>query len=368
MESAIEYEKQTSMQCRKKALEQWLTEINVRFTDLRPMVGDASFRRYFRLYHHHQSYVVMDAPPPQENTIPFIAIANALREIGVQTPHILNANTQQGFILLTDFGDATYLKILNIQNADLLYKRALDSLAIIQTCRNIKNHCLPSFSADWMWKEWTWHKDWVLKQFLNLSLDPETENQLDSCYDILVQSAIAQPQVFMHRDYHSANLMLLDSEYMTDDERACNAAEDSSAKSVGVLDFQDAFIGPITYDLVSLLRDCYIDWPNESLIGWVEYYFQRLSKSDLLNPINLQTFIRWFDLMGIQRHLKALFTFARKHIRDQQSQYLHHMPRTLNYLLNITAQYPELSFLHEYLKNILQPSLMTQLETLRCVP
>jgi aminoglycoside/choline kinase family phosphotransferase len=159
------------------------------------------------------------------------------------------------------------------------------------------------------------------------------EAQLDACMDLVIASATSQPQVFMHRDFHSANLMVLPDD------------------NVAVLDFQDAFLGPVTYDLVSLLRDCYIAWPNDRVTGWVNAYREMLIETGAISPVDQETFMRWFDLMGVQRHLKALMTFARKQVRDLQPRYLRHIPRTLCYLLNATEKYPELAALNTFLES-----------------
>lgn len=319
---------------RKNAIEHWLSNsCGIHPVLLQPMVGDASCRRYFRLFAREKSWVVMDAPPPQENARSYAAISVALLQMGVQTPEIIAADLDQGFLLITDFGDATYLKTLNSDNADLLYQRALHALSIIQSCNTVPNHTMPFFTADFMLTEWGWHKEWVLEKWLGISLPAHTEKKLDACYARIVESAINQPQVFMHRDYHSANLMVTHNE-------------------VGVLDFQDAFIGPVTYDLVSLLRDCYIDWPQEKVNQWALTYSKILHERGVLTHIDDQTFLRWFDLMGVQRHLKALLTFARKAVRDHQPRYLQYVPRTLTYLLTVSERYPELSCLHDYLMSV----------------
>lgn len=304
---------------------------------LHQMPSDASFRRYFRVRIPSCSYVVMDAPPQKENCRSFISIANALHKMGLHTPEIIEANVEQGFLLITDFGDLTYLMALSAENADLLYQRALDALLLLQSCHHVSGHAVPPFTRDFMMKEWAWHKEWFLNKLLKLSL-PAAEKDLDQCYQLLVESAAAQPQVFMHRDYHSANLMVL------------------SENAVGILDFQDAFIGPITYDLVSLLRDCYIDWPHEKVADWAISYFHRLQRTGALHDVDEQVFLRWFDWMGMQRHLKALLTFARKHVRDHQSHYLHFIPRTLKYLVNTSQHYPEFAILHNYLRVTVQPA------------
>lgn len=323
---------------RIKALEDWLSDAcGLHHIVMQPIPGDASFRRYFRIHTSSNTYVAMDAPPPQENCRPFVAIAKALRSIGLLAPEIIGADVERGFLLLSDFGDWTYLKSLNLQNANQLYQSALTNLAALQALREVPGRSIPQFTQDFMRQEWAWHKEWFLRNFLNLQLD-DHEAALDACYAHIVEAAALQPQVFMHRDYHSANLMVL------------------PGNQVGILDFQDAFIGPVTYDLVSLLRDCYIDWPQQHVTSWALEYHRILIEQDVLGDVSQQEFLRWFDLMGVQRHLKAIFTFSRKHIRDQQSQYLKHIPRTLKYLLQVSQRYPELAPLYHYLHDTVQPA------------
>lgn len=324
---------------RQILLENWLkNEFGQKFINLQPMPGDASFRRYFRLNTPSQSYVVMDAKPPQEDCQKYIDVAEALGAIGLNVPKIFHAEKDLGFLLITDFGDLTYLKSLNHLNADQLYQNALQALAVLQTCRHVPNRKIPCFTSEWMWQEWAWCKEWFLGKYLDL-LPLKEEKKLDDCYAFIVESAINQPQVFMHRDYHSANLMVLPQ------------------NKVGILDFQDAFIGPVTYDVVSLLRDCYIHWPEEKVRTWTMFYWQQLNDANALQKVTFETFLKWFDLMGIERHLKALFTFARKYVRDNQDAYLKYMPLTLNYLLNVSQNYSELSALHHYLAQEVQPAL-----------
>ena len=316
---------------RKLALEQWLqSDAGLSDVKLQPMTGDASFRRYFRV----QSFVAMDAPPPAENCRPFVAIARALRDMGLQAPAIINADLERGFLLLSDFGNQTYLKALTVENADQLYQLALQALSVMQSCKQVSSHALPLFHADFMWQEWAWHQEWFLQKYLHLNLDND-KAALDQCYALLVASAVEQPQVFMHRDYHSANLMVLPDE-------------------VGILDFQDAFIGPVTYDLASLLRDCYIDWPVQQVEAWALSYLALLQNRGELQTISEGKFLRWFDFMGLQRHLKALMTFARKSVRDEQPQYLAHIPRTLNYVVTVSGFYKELEPLHQYYLRVQQ--------------
>jgi aminoglycoside/choline kinase family phosphotransferase len=313
---------------RKNQLENWLkTTAGVQYTAIDPMTGDASFRRYFRVYTVTDSFVAMDAPPPQENCVPFVAIAKTLRAKGLKAPEVIAEDIDRGFLLITDFGDDTYLKALTADNADTLYGSALKALSVLQGCVEAPPRQTPLFTGDFMRQEWAWHKEWFIQKLLGLRLGPEMR-ALDLCYAQIVDSAVCQPQVFMHRDYHSANLMVLPKQ------------------EVGILDFQDAFIGPVTYDLVSLLRDCYIDWPEDRVNTWALQYRQMLIDLGVVHHSEQHEFLRWFDLMGVERHLKALFTFSRKYVRDHQPQYLKHIPRTLNYLISVCRRYPELNAMH----------------------
>lgn len=331
---------------REKALASWLFDgCGLPRAVLMPLPGDASFRRYFRINTPKQSFIVMDAPPAKENCHSYVAVTNALRHMGLMTPEVVHADMAQGFLVITDFGDTTYLKALNRDNADGLYYRALNALATLQRCHHVPDHDVPVFTPALMQQEWAWHKEWFLHQLLGIKVIEE-EEALDQCFSLLVTAAQEQPQVFMHRDYHSANLMLLPNQ------------------GVGILDFQDAFFGPLTYDLVSLLRDCYIDWPDERVNDWVLLYLQMLHTQGELLQVKTDTFVRWFDWMGLERHLKALFTFARKQVRDFQPHYIHHVPRTIDYILDISGRYPELAVLHHYYRKNVLPTFMQTRATL----
>lgn len=309
--------------------EQWLSgPCQLAAYQLDPLPGDASFRRYARVHHAGKTYMAMDASTEKQSCIPFVAIAQSLRKHGLSAPEILASDLTQGFLLLTDFGDRLYLNELNITNAIVHYQRALDALLRMQDCQ-IENWTLKPFTAEFMQNELQLFKEWFLEKYLKLNLTQSTHNMLDNSFYRLAENAAAQPYVFMHRDYHSANLMILPE------------------NQVGILDFQDAFIGPITYDLVSLLRDCYIDWP-ENIVNQLVTYFWEKNK---LSNMGLDEFIRQFDWMGMQRHLKALLTFSRKYCRDNNANYLRHIPRTVNYVLTISERYPETKLLHEFLKN-----------------
>lgn len=312
-------------------LKNWLTK-TCKLPDytVTPLAGDASFRRYFRVHKKNHSYVAMDASKEQSSCIPFIAIANALRAQGLHAPDIIASDLSQGFLLLTDFGDQLYLRELNATNAKTLYVQALDALFTLQHCQSVEGWTVPPFTAEFMYQELVRFQEWFLENYLGLELLDETQQMLNDTFLFLANTAAQQPQVFMHRDYHSANLLAL------------------AHKQVGILDFQDAFIGPITYDLVSLLRDCYISWPEELIYDLVLYFWEKLA----LPNVTEQQFIRWFDLMGMQRHLKCLLTFSRKFCRDHDESYLRHIPRTLNYIQTVGQRYPECQMLSDFLTEV----------------
>lgn len=319
------------MDVRQTALTQWLSaEANLGSFHLEALPADASFRRYFRVHHPHGTLIAMDAPPERENCVPFVAITKALRQQGLHTPEIILSNVACGFLLITDFGHRLYLQELTANNALTLYREALTALATLQQCRAVPGWTIPLFTAEFMRNELNLFKEWYLEKHLGLVCDTATETMLSTVFNFLAESAAAQPQVFMHRDYHSANLMCLPN------------------NQVGILDFQDAFIGPVTYDLVSLLRDCYIAWPP-ALIDTLVVEFQQQLRGIKVSP---QEWRRWFDLMGIQRHLKALLTFARKYRRDGNPHYLKHIPRTLNYVYTIGQQYPECKKLMTFIQEV----------------
>lgn len=323
------------MDQRQQAFEQWL-QSQVAVLQMTAMTSDASFRRYYRVRDAQASYVAMDAPPPRENCLPFVAIAHALRQKNLYVPEIICSDVQQGFLLLTDFGDRVYLKELNPANAEKLYGLALDALAVMQSCEEVQDWKIPPFSADFMFQEMQIFKEWFLLRHLNLTLSAATEEMLTEFFYFLVDAAVNQPQVFMHRDYQSANLMLLPQD------------------RVGILDFQDAFRGPVTYDLVSLLRDCYIDWPEDLVSKLVLQYKQKIP--DVVTVSDAE-FLQWFDLMGMHRHLKALLTFSRKFHRDADANYLKHIPRTLNYVAMVAPRYPQTQAFNVFLNEIIFPAL-----------
>ena len=316
---------------RLQAIQKWLQEIlkTGHFTIV-PASSDASFRRYFRVVLGAKSWIVMDAPPHKEDVSPFIKIANAFFEQNVHVPEILAYDEKQGFLLLTDFGSIDYLQQLNENSVHTYYKQAIDALIQIQLI-NKNSMSLPLYDQSLLQREMDLFPEWFLQKHLSISA-PE---QLQSYFDLLIENALQQPQCVVHRDFHSRNLM------------------DTPDNSPGIIDFQDAVIGPISYDLVSLLRDCYIYWPQNKIDEWLKYYFSQAQQHGLIaNNTTLEQFTIWFDLMGLQRHIKVLGIFCRLNYRDNKANYLHDLPLTLHYVKTVCQRYPEqLSGLSHFLEH-----------------
>jgi aminoglycoside/choline kinase family phosphotransferase len=282
--------------------------------------NDASFRRYFRVTIEGETFIAMDAPPDKEDILPFIRIANLFKQAEVNTPALLQSNLEDGFILLEDFGSQWLLDELNEENASELYGYALQGLLPLATNKLLLNADLPHYDEALFRREMALFEEWFIEQLLDKELPP---NLWENVQKILIKSALEQPIVCVHRDYHSRNLMVLPN------------------GELGVLDFQDAVLGALTYDIVSLLRDCYIDWSDAQVETWLRHYFEQLQAVKVIDCDFVQ-FKRWFDLMGVQRHLKAIGIFARLHLRDGKSDYLKSVPRTLNYVIKVCGEYSEL--------------------------
>lgn len=313
---------------RRDALLDWLrNDLHLNVETLVPASSDASFRRYFRFDLGDESRIAMDAPPPQENILPFLKTAEILRARGVPTPKIFAANAELGFIVLSDFGRTAYLEALNESTVAPLYGSALDTLFRLQTTENPEGEDpeLPRYDEALLRRELAVFREWCIDGYLDLKLSDAEERLLAETFDRLVSSALTQPTVIVHRDYHSRNLMLLPD------------------GTPGVLDFQDAVWGPITYDLASLLRDCYIAWPLPLLNLWIEQYRQRLAQAGWIHGVDEAQFRRWFDLMGLQRHLKAAGIFCRLKLRDGKPGYIGDIPRTLAYALDVGRDQPDLA-------------------------
>ncbi len=310
-------------------LDCWLRkELALPVADIAPASADASFRRYFRVKYNGTTRIVMDAPPDKEDIQPFIAISALLAGLGLHVPEVLEQDDRRGFLLLTDLGSRQYLGELNGSSAQQLYGDALQALILLQSCPAAELQRIPEYDRALLQAEMALFRDWYLEQLLKVSLTDEQREMLEASFAFLISAALEQPRVLVHRDYHSRNLMV--------DE-----------PNPGVLDFQDAVAGPVSYDLVSLLRDCYIAWPRERVEEWVTQYHGQAVRAGILQQVDIDQLLRWFDLMGVQRHLKAIGIFSRLNIRDGKPGYLKDIPRTMGYIEEVCRRYPELQGLGE---------------------
>jgi len=303
----------------------WLKdECQLSVDNLKPIAGGASFRRYFRLVSENHSWVVMDAPPGRENVADFIAISKAFVSLGLRVPKILCQKESSGFLLLEDFGDNLYINLLTNDNVDNLYNKAFDAILKIQACKDMSAWSPPHLNYDFMLAELYDFVEWYLVRHLQRAISQRDKIILDEAFELIVNQAANQIQVCIHRDYHSQNLMLLKND------------------ELGILDFQNAMLGPITYDFVSLAKDCYITWSNEKIHAWIIAFQKKLLDYGAPVPHKKEQFIRDVEMMGVQRHLKAILTFSRKKHRDNDGAYLQFIPVALNYINNLTKNYPEL--------------------------
>ncbi len=314
-----------SQNVRQTQLQNWLTTLfGNRAADLRPASSDASFRRYFRFNVDGDTFVVMDAPPDKEDTASFLRIARRFYDIGLNVPRIVETDTANGFLLLSDLGTEVYMPNLNNDTVERLYGDALGALVILQTATLIEPDFLPDYSELLLREEMELFREWYLGKHLSFALSESQHAVLDGIFTALVESARAQPRVWVHRDYHSRNLMI------------------TNKNNPGILDFQDAVLGPVTYDLVSLLRDCYIRWPRNQVRDWVMGYHQLAQQSGIPVCDDESQFLNWFDRMGVQRHLKVCGIFARLNYRDGKSEYLDEIPRVLDYIMQVCRTDPKL--------------------------
>ncbi|UST58431.1 phosphotransferase [Pseudomonas moraviensis] len=284
--------------------------------------SDASFRRYFRWEGDGRSFVVMDAPPPQENCKPFVDIAFLLAKSGINVPKIYAEDLERGFLLLNDLGNKTYLDVIDGENADALFHDALQALLAFQQLPMVAP--LPGYDVALLRRELELFPEWYVKHELGIEFDAAQQQQWQHISQLLIDSALAQPKVLVHRDYMPRNLML-------------------SEPNPGVLDFQDAVYGPVTYDVTCLFKDAFLSWPEERVRGWLESYWQQASALDIPVQTDFEDFLRASDLMGVQRHLKVIGIFARICHRDGKPRYLADVPRFFSYIEAVIARRPELA-------------------------
>lgn len=311
---------------REELLQSWLHQVipNEAF-NLTVASADASFRRYFRVHMASQSLIAMDAPPPQEDCRPFVQVAEILLQAGLNVPRVLAQDLDRGFLLLSDLGDTTYLSRLNEDTADALYRDASNALITMQLAS--KPGVFPVYDEALLTREMQLFPDWYIAKHLSITLDQADVQVLQTTFAVLNQNIRAQASVYVHRDYHSRNLMV---------------CEGDGNQNPGVLDFQDAVYGPITYDLASLLKDAYIGWEEERVLDWAVRYWQAARRAGLLVPADFADFYRDFEWMGVQRHIKVLGIFARLYHRDGKDGYLKDMPLVMDYLRRACARYIEL--------------------------
>jgi hypothetical protein len=309
----------------------WLDNLGYRDYTLSIASEDASFRSYYRVEQGTDSWILMDAPPEKESCERFIVVANKLRGAKLSAPEIIEQDTARGFLLLTDFGNSAYLSVLDTKSEGPLYADALAALLKMQTA--IECDDLPVYDENLLTREMDLFRDCFLKDLLGIELDQNQQMQWASIKNTLILSALEQAQVFVHRDYHSRNLMKID------------------INNPGILDFQDAVKGPVTYDLVSLLRDCYIAWPPVR-VDQLTRDFYEIARANELIDVEPAKFLRWFNLMGIQRHLKAIGIFARLKLRDAKDGYLKDIPRTLKYIEQVSAEENSMIGLHTLISEL----------------
>jgi N-acetylmuramate 1-kinase len=286
--------------------------------------ADASFRSYWRTHHDGRSWIVMDSPPAQEDPRPWLEIGTRLSTAGLHVPAVKACDLEQGFLLIEDLGLQLYLPALNDDTVDALYGDAMDALLRMQ--RDADTTGLPPYDHAFLQRELEIMPEWFLRRHLGYTPECEEWDVLESAFTVLLHNALEQPRSFVHRDYHSRNLLV------------------TARNNPGIIDFQGALHGPITYDLASLLRDCYIVWDRARVVGWVESYRQRLQAAQLIDVnVGPQRFRRWFDLIGLQRHIKVLGIFCRLGYRDGKLGYLDDLPRVYDYVIEVAGAYPELA-------------------------
>ena len=322
---------------RYKDLENWLSNsIDKPIKDIIPASTDASFRRYFRVFVDNQNtYIAVDAPPEYEDSVKFVKIASLMQAMGIIVPKIIATNLQEGFLLIGDLGKETMLNAIHRQEtkAQEFYGEAIEILINIQTNGSSHVEGLPLYSKELLMDEMRLFVYWFCLRHLKIGPEIINEYGFEEIFEQLSVYALDQNQVFVHRDFHSRNILM------------------SEKGEMGVVDFQDAVRGPITYDLVSLLKDCYISLPSSKIDHWVDYYFSRLMDLELIDKSH-QEFKLEFDLMGVQRHLKAIGIFSRLKYRDGKDSYILDIPRTMNYVYTTAKNHPFLDplyqFIHQY--------------------
>ncbi|MEM9207900.1 MAG: phosphotransferase [Pseudomonadota bacterium] len=323
------------------ALTRWVQALpSFEAATLESASDDASFRRYFRVRSGDQTWIAMDAPPPMEDCRPFVQVAGFLQAMAVNAPTIDAADVERGFLLMADFGDVTLLEAItrDPERIETLYADAIDTLARMQTHGAEFQGRLPPYDLALLQRELDLFRDWLCDRHLGITFSKTEDSSWQQVCEQLIDNALAQPRVFVHRDYHSRNLMLTETD------------------NPGVIDFQDAVEGPLTYDLVSLLRDCYFRLESERLDAFARRYYLEM-RGAMTKDIGPDEFTQHLDLTGLQRHLKAAGIFARLLHRDGKSRYMADVPTALRYVLDVAPRYPALSPLADFIRDRCLPPL-----------
>lgn len=332
--------KDCSMPNRPNERNTWLQTIfKEQLFSIKPLQGDASFRHYFRIKTKAASLILMDAPPEKEPIHAFVRVAAMLKNANIRSPEIIAKDEGLGFVLLEDLGDRLFFSALSandfaLEASESLYQSAIQTLLMLQACPMQE---LPSFDVPFILQELHVFREWFVKGYLKISLGPSEKTLMDDTFTRLAEDISKQPKVFIHRDYHSRNIMLPE-------------AEEGSLR-LALIDFQDAMQGPLTYDLVSLLKDCYVQWPTETIFHWLSSFYEQ---SALAQTFAKEDFVRAFDLCGLQRHLKVLGVFSRLHLRDNKPNYLKDLPLTLHYVLACLESYPEFQPFYDFMQKRIQ--------------
>ncbi len=313
---------------RYQQLVSWLDENKFDNTSLAALSEDASFRQYFRVTKNNKSYAVMDCPPEKENLVSFLSITKKLKKAKLNVPEIFESDENNGFLVMTDLGDDLYSKKLNDETVYCLYTDALEAIVKMQTRVDCSN--LNEFDSIFQ-EENNLFIEWFLKKHLNIKLDENSEKEIIIEFNKINSVLQSIPKTFVHRDYHSRNLLVTDID------------------NPGIIDYQDAVVGPVTYDLVSLLKDCYVTWNDGLIEDMMESFFTRMKSS---NMNNISDFRYWFEITGLQRHIKAIGIFSRLNYRDGKNNYLNDIPRTYKYLEKVLNKYDELEALNEVFNNL----------------
>lgn len=323
-----------------RLLSEWVHKQGYPHTALQPLSGDAGFRRYSRMVGNSQALMAVYAPPQTENTPLYLSISRMLKDGGVRVPVVVAEDASQGFLLVEDCGDQLMLGQLSNGTADTLYAQAETLLLSLQQI-SVPEGDFAQYDPQLLWDEMALFPQWFVQDLLGLPFGRNEQTLLENLFERLVNNACEQPQVLVHRDFHSRNLMLMSDELVT-------------------IDFQDAVTGPVTYDLVSLLRDCYIRWSPEQVSRWALTFRQKRLELGLAAGASDQQFLQWFDLMGLQRHIKVLGIFARLWLRDGKSGYLNDLPLVLRYTLEIAERYPESAEFADWLRVRILPACQRQ--------